>query len=49
MGKKNSLKGDAVVDENVPVEEEYEVERVVDKRLHKGKVQYLIKWKGFSE
>ncbi|XP_076824325.1 chromobox protein homolog 1-like [Clavelina lepadiformis] len=30
-------------------EDEYEVEKVVDKRIHKSKVQYLIKWKGFSD
>lgn len=48
MGKKNSSKED-LVDEPVENEEEFEVEKVIDKRIHKGKVQYLIKWKGFSD
>ena len=28
-------------------EEEYEVEQILDKRTHYGKIQYLIKWKGY--
>jgi hypothetical protein len=28
---------------------EYEVEDIVDKRVRKGAVEYLIKWKGFSK
>jgi len=30
-------------------EEEYEVEKVKDKRLKRGKVEYLIKWRGFDD
>ena len=29
-------------------EEEYEVEKVVDKRINKDKVEYWLKWKGYS-
>ena len=28
-------------------EDEYEVEQILDKRKHYGKIQYLIKWKGY--
>ena len=30
-------------------QEEYEVEEAVDTRLHRGKIQYLIKWVGYDE
>jgi len=28
-------------------EPEYEVETILDKRLHRGRLQYLVKWKGY--
>jgi len=28
-------------------EKEYKVEQILDKRTHYGKIQYLIKWKGY--
>merc|ERR1712106_875423 len=30
-------------------EEEYEVETIVNKRLRKGKPEYLVKWKGWED
>ena len=29
--------------------EEYEVEEVVDSKEHRGKIQFLVKWKGYDE
>ena len=46
MGKK---KENDIPEPVEPEEDEYEVEKVVDKRIVKGKTQYLIKWKGFDE
>ena len=30
-------------------EEEYSVEKILDKRTTKGKVEYLIKWEGYPD
>ena len=47
MGKKqNKKKVEEVLEEE---EEEYVVEKVLDHRVVKGKVDYLLKWKGFSD
>ena len=47
MGKKqNKKKVEEVLEEE---EEEYVVGNVLDHRVVKGKVEYLLKWKGFSD
>ncbi|XP_059775540.1 chromobox protein homolog 1-like [Balaenoptera ricei] len=47
MGKKqNNKKVEEVLEEE---EEEYVVEKVLDRRVVKGKVEYLLTWKGVSD
>ena len=29
--------------------EEYEIEKIINKRVSRNKVQYLVKWKGYSD
>jgi hypothetical protein len=48
-GSEDSPAPPPAVQEEVPEEEEvYTVEKIKDKRIVDGKVQYYLKWKGYG-
>lgn len=46
--KSSGLDSTDLSDDNNAIEQEYEVEKIVDSKIYQKKIQYKIRWKGYT-